>query len=351
MKAIEIDIKAKYYYQKWEDFLRNQNITNFVKYEIKMIDKTFIWLDNDEKIIATGSIAKNILKYIAIDPKYQDGSLFNEVISYLINQAALLNQFHLFVFTKPIYIKSFEYVGFKLLAQVKNGAVLETGIPNINDFITNLPRVDNQENKKIATIVANANPFTLGHRYLVETASKENDFVYVFVVREDASLFSFTQRFDLVKKGTSDLKNVFVVSGDEYMVSYATYPAYFLKDDNHVGTFQAALDATLFKNKIAKPLNITRRYLGTEPYSKTTDVYNEELTRILPPEIEVKIINRAKNENGEIITATKVRKAIKDNDKLRIKYLVPKTTNEYINNHFQELRMKLLRRDSDKNGN
>ena len=66
-----------------------------------------------------------------------------------------------------------------------------------------------------------------GHRYLVETASKENDHVYVFVVSEDVSIFSFSERFKLVKAGVADLPNVIVVPGKEYMVSYATFPAYF----------------------------------------------------------------------------------------------------------------------------
>ena len=58
---------------------------------------------------------------------------------------------------------------------------------------------------------------------------KKNDLVYVFVVNTDLSLFKTSERFELVKAGTADLKNVIVVDGGDYMVSYATFPAYFLE--------------------------------------------------------------------------------------------------------------------------
>ena len=45
------------------------------------------------------------------------------------------------------------------------------------------------EAPKVAAIVMNANPFTLGHQYLVEKAAAENDLVHLFMVSEDASLF------------------------------------------------------------------------------------------------------------------------------------------------------------------
>ena len=62
----------------------------------------------------------------------------------------------------------------------------------------------------------NCNPFTLGHRYLIEQASEKVDHLYVFVVEEDKSFFPFSDRIGLVKKGTADLKNITVKPSGKY---------------------------------------------------------------------------------------------------------------------------------------
>lgn len=341
MQVCEINIHLKRNFTKWKKFLQFNEIQVFSEKETASIDKTFVWEENGE-ILATGSIAGNVLKYIAICSKIQGhGETFNSLVSKLENEAAMMGRFHLFVFTKPQYSQSFQYVGFHELAKVEQGAILESGTPDVHDYISSLPHFDDQDNSKIAGIVMNANPFTKGHRFLIEKASKENDHVYVFVVSEDVSIFSFAERYKLVKAGTSDLPNVTIVPGKEYMVSYATFPAYFLKDDQNVGRFQASLDGTLLKEQIAKPLNITSRYLGKEPYSKTTDVYNEELSRVLPPDVEVKIIDRKQAEDQDIISATKVRAAIANDNIALVKKYVPDTTLEFIKNNWSELQTRI----------
>ena len=135
----------------------------------------------------------------------------------------------------------------------------------------------------------------------------------------------------------ADLPNVIVVGKN--MVSYATFPDTF-KDDQNVGRFRF-LDATLIKEQIAKPLNITSRYLGNEPYSKTTNIYNEELNRVLPPDVEVKIIDRKKNKDQDIISATKVRAAIANDNIELVKKYVPDTTLEFIKNNWSELQTRI----------
>lgn len=47
---------------------------------------------------------------------------------------------------------------------------------------------------KVGAIVMNANPFTYGHRYLVEEALKCYDYLIVFVVEEDKSELPFDDR-------------------------------------------------------------------------------------------------------------------------------------------------------------
>lgn len=341
MQVREINIHVKRNFTKWQQFLRKTGIEEFSPKETAKVERTFAWFQDDE-MMATGSIAGNVLKYIAVCSKVKGhGEVFNQLVSKLVNEAATMNRFHLFVFTKPQYVQSFGYVGFHKLAQVEEGAILESGTPDVHNFVEQIPHFTDQRNSRIAGIVMNANPFTNGHRYLVEQASSENDHVYVFVVSQEASLFNFEERFNLVKAGVKDLANVTVIPGGEYMVSYATFPAYFLKDNQDVAHFQASLDAKLFKEQIAAPLNIRTRYVGSEPFSKTTNIYNQELTKVLPPEVEVKIINRASNSSDDVISATKVRAAIANDELAVVKNYVPQTTLSFIQNNWSDLRARI----------
>ena len=52
---------------------------------------------------------------------------------------------------------------------------------------------------KIGAIVMNCNPFTLGHRYLVEYAASQVEHLYIFAIEEDKSIFPFVDRFELIK--------------------------------------------------------------------------------------------------------------------------------------------------------
>ncbi|MHA5104775.1 [citrate (pro-3S)-lyase] ligase [Oenococcus oeni] len=348
MQIKNLSLKNKKDLQIWKEFLTEHGISNFSSAEVFKIDET-IALFEDQRIVATGSLAGNVLKYIAVESE-GSGSEFNSVISQLTNLAAGKGIFHLFVFTKAKYSKSFQFIGFKELAKSDNAALLESGDYLIGDYLAELPRVANQEEKKIAGIVMNANPFTKGHRYLVGKAASENDYVYVFVVSTDASLFNSKERLQLVKEGTADLKNVFVVSGGDYMVSYATFPAYFLTSDQTVIEYQTTLDALIFKNQIAPVLNIQTRFLGEEPFSKTTGIYNRILEKVLPPSVSVKIIPRAKTQSETIITATEVRQLIAKNNLVPLKQFLPFTTIKYVEEHKTELQSR-IKKGININGN
>lgn len=290
-------------------------------------------------MIATGSLANNVIKYVAVcDLGAQSkGARFNKIISELESRLALLDRFHYFVFTKPEYQLSFEYVGFRTLAATEFGVILEKGTPNITEYLAKIPRFDNG---KVASIVMNANPFTNGHRYLVEKAAKENEHVYVFVVSQDSSLFKTSERFELVKKGTADLKNVTVVSGGDYMVSFVSFPSYFIKNADEIIKYQTMLDARIFKTQIIQPLRITSRYLGSEPLSHTTNLYNDALTQELSDKIDVVIVDRLQIDK-EVVSATKVRRAIAENKINQCLEYIPKTTATYILENLEELQLRI----------
>lgn len=349
-KVVDLYLNEPNTRKRWEKFLSNLDLHNFSEREVDVIDHTVGLINEDGELVGTGSVADNILKYVGVCNKdATNGARFNKVVTAL--QQYLFNEkiFHSFVFTKVKYSSSFQHLGFTELAHSDQAAFLESGTPDVNDYLADLPRIDQQEDKKIAAIVMNANPFTLGHRHLVKMASEENDLVYVFVVATDMSLFKTKEREELVRRGLSDLKNVKVVSGAEYMVSAATFPAYFLKSPKDLIDVQTTIDAEVFKNIIAPALNIKRRYLGQEPQSLTTRYYNESLANVLGPDIEVVILPRYKID-GEIVTATQVRKSIQTGDLTKIEDFVPRTTYEFIRENLTELQSR-IKKGMKVNGN
>lgn len=180
--------------------------------------------------------------------------------------------------------------------------------------------------EKIGSIVMNCNPFTYGHRYLIEESLKIVDFLIIFVVEEDKSLFSFEERFAMICDGTRDLKNIMVVPSGPFILSQTTFPEYFIKEADEDIAQNVENDITLFAEKIAPKLNISYRFVGEEPEDMVTDEYNSAMKRILPPNgIELVEIPR-KKLGKRYISASMVRKCLEDYDKEKLYELVPKTT-------------------------
>ncbi|WEV50354.1 [citrate (pro-3S)-lyase] ligase [Lactobacillus sp. ESL0731] len=335
---------------KWEKFLIKLGLHDFSSREVNVIDHTLGIINDEGELVGTGSVAGNVLKYIAVcNQGATPGSRFNQMVTALQQYQFNRKIFHNFVFTKTQYSTSFQHLGFTELAHTDVAAFLESGTPDVNDYLATIPQVEGQKAKKVAAIVMNANPFTLGHQRLAQLASQENDLVYIFVVATDASLFKTEERMQLVKSGTADLKNVHVVSGSDYLVSQATFPAYFLKSPDDLIKTQTTIDARVFKNIIAPKLAINRRYLGTEPFSHTTNFYNKSLINELSPQIEVKIVPRFSN-NDQVITATRVRQLIKIGDLAAIKLLVPNTTMDFIKSNQKVLQTR-IQKGMNINGN
>ena len=182
------------------------------------------------------------------------------------------------------------------------------------------------------SIVMNCNPFTLGHRYLIEYASRKVDNLYIFVVEENKSYFNFKDRLDLVKKGTADLKNVVVLPSGNFIISATTFPGYFLKNSIKDVKIDCSNDLNVFAEYIAPTLNIKKRFAGEEPLDPITNQYNEAMAEILPKHgIEFDVIPRRKDEDGQgVISASRVRKYLEDGKLDEMKLLVPQTTYDYL---------------------
>ena len=204
---------------------------------------------------------------------------------------------------------------------------MENKRTGFSDYLDNLKK-DMREGKEIASLIMNANPFTLGHQYLVEKAASENDILHLFIVSDDSSLVPFKVRKKLVIEGTKYLKNICYHETGDYIISSATFPSYFQKDEVAVIESQANLDIEVF-TRIAKALNINRRYVGEEPNSLVTNIYNQTMLKKLPENnIECVIVPR-KKYSDKVISASTVRQIIKNGNLEDLKNLVPETTYSY----------------------
>jgi [citrate (pro-3S)-lyase] ligase len=278
-------------------------------------------------LVATGGRAGNILKMLAVEPSHQGGALLGEVVTELVSRGLSAGYDSLFIYTKPEYISTFEALNFSLLANQGRVALLEYGRGFQKWLATHNADVRSGIN---GAVVVNCNPFTLGHRYLIESAAKQVDNLYVFVVREDRSVFPFDVRFQLVKDGVRDLTNVVVLDSSRYIVSGATFPTYFLKKDDPVARIQMELDVTLFASRIAPFFRLVRRFVGTEPTCKLTEGYNDAMRRILPVyDIELVVIER-KQSAGGVISASRVRELIARQEFSQLEEYVPATTLAYL---------------------
>ncbi|MDO4487853.1 MAG: adenylyltransferase/cytidyltransferase family protein [Eubacteriales bacterium] len=180
-------------------------------------------------------------------------------------------------------------------------------------------------NGKTGAIVMNCNPFTYGHRHLIEYASSRVDNLIIFVVEEDASLFSFPQRFAMVKDGTKDIPNVHVLPSGSFILSYETFPGYFSKVIDEDSGRDAEEDIFIFANAIAPSFNISVRFAGEEPLDPVTRSYNDAMRKVLTEHgIEFVEIPRIKDsECGKVISASRVRKALEKGDYAEAERLSP----------------------------
>lgn len=298
--------------------------------------------DENYRIIATGSCFQNTLRCFAVDSAHQGEGLLNEIITHLIEVEYSRGNLHLFLYTKINTAPFFRDLGFYEIARVDNTLVfMENRKNGFSDYLSSLS--SSKKDGTSAALVMNANPFTLGHQYLVETAAACCDTLHLFIVSEDASLFPFSVRKQLVLDGTSHIPNVICHDSGPYIISSATFPSYFLKDEETVIRSHAQLDLSIFI-RIAKALSITCRYVGEEPFSQVTGIYNQIMAQSLPAAGIRCIVVPRKEINGKPISASEVRRCIHDGNFSALKYLLPASTLRYLQS---EAAAPIIRRIQD----
>lgn len=311
--------------EQWKNLMLRSSLEPDTRTDITVL----VW--EGEQLVAAGSRLGNLLKCIAVEEAYQGMDLTATVLTQLRQDAFEAGFTHLFLYTKPKNLLQFSSLFFYPVTQTEQVLLMESEPNGIVKFLETLPVP--HKGGKAGALVMNCNPFTLGHRYLIETAAKECDWVYVFVLSEDQPPFPAADRLKLVQEGTTDLTNVTVLPTGPYLLSAATFPTYFLPDREQAPRIQCLLDIAVFSKYFIPKFGITSRYVGTEPYSPMTDRYNAALREQLS--IELREIPRMESANGPI-SASHVRAALERNDLQQLRTLVPPTTFHYLTAFLKE---------------
>lgn len=294
---------------------------------------TFVeaWAGN--RLVGCAGLAANVIKCVAVDEQLRGENLSARLLAEVEHLALARGHFHLFLCTRPCNRERFQRSGFWPLAQSGNNAILMENTPSGIQRYCRCLQAKRVPGKRIGAIVMNANPFTLGHRHLVEQAAQTCDWLHLFVVQEDASFFPFAARLKMVKAGVAHLANVTVHEGSQYIISRATFPAYFLKETGKVQQAWSEIDLLIFRNHIAPALGITHRFIGNEPFCAITHQYNQAMHQLLAGAVAVVEIPRLQAA-GHAISASEVRRLLKTHQFSRIREIVPDTTFAYLESHY-----------------
>ena len=293
----------------------------------KNLDYSCGVFDEDGTLIATGSSFKNTLRCLAVSSEHRGEGLMNQVVSHLLERQMQQGNSQVFLYTKAKNARIFADLGFYEIARVEGELVfLENRREGFARYLKSL--AGTRQEGRCAAVVMNANPFTMGHRHLIEQAARENDWVHLFLLSEEAGPIPIPVRKRLVQEGVADLQNVILHDSGPYIISSATFPSYFLRDEDAAILAHARLDLAVF-GKIAATLGITARYVGEEKSSHVTALYNETMAKELPSlGLDFREIPRLALR-GETVSASSVRQAIHDGDLASAAFMLPESSLRY----------------------
>ena len=351
MELIQLNPNIPRQRRRIEQFLGDNGLRlDDVDYYAALVDET------TDEIVAGGGLKEGVIKCVAVADGHKGEAVANQIVSHLIAQANADGHQCVKLFTKPQNRQMFESMSFRLLAEAPKAIMMETGIGGIKRYSEELksekgkgkseksncelhhlnPSSQHPIMPQSGIIIMNCNPFTLGHRYLIEQAAQQVQTLYILVVREDCSMFGYDERKAMIVRGVAHINNVVVCDGSEYSISATTFPTYFLKCLSDASDTQMTLDIDLYRRHIAPALGATVRFVGTEPDDPLTRRYNELMKSMLPDVREVARLQ----QSGVAVSASRVRKAIVENHLAQAARLVPPTTVPYIVAHLATRALK-----------
>ena len=303
----ELPLSLPFFRNQVEAFLRENGL------RMEELDHYYACTSPDGSILAGAGIKADIIKCVAVAPSARSEGFMLPLLSRVVSDAAAKGVLNLKVFTKPENREIFESIGFKVLASAPKAVLMENsrGLEKYCQYLSGICHASGSEKlffgtvpekpiflcqrqpsaRKCGVIVMNANPFTLGHKYLIDKALEQVDHLFVIPVKEDASAFPYSERLAMIRAASAlpCPKNQFssanaspahadsritVLEGSDYCISAATFPTYFLKDLSDAAETQMILDIDLFERHIMPALGATVRFVGSEPLDPLTARYN-----------------------------------------------------------------------------
>lgn len=314
----EMPLRSPFFHKKVECFLLDNGL------RMETFDVYYTLQNHDGEIIAGAGLKADVIKGLAVSASARSGGLVLPLISHILSVAASRGIIYVKVFTKPENQGIFESLGFHVIARaplailMENGRGLERYLSSCRDRL--MPCTAPTARLTTGVVVMNANPFTLGHRYLLEQAAARVDRLLVIPVREDGQCFPYAERLAMIKAGAPS--GVTVLEGSDYQISAATFPTYFLKDLSDAAETQMRLDLDLFSRHIAPALGISVRFVGSEPADALTARYNEIMREVLPEVVEIPRLNA--------VSASAVRASLQAGSFAAASALCPKSSLPYL---------------------
>ena len=211
-------------------------------------------------------------------PSHQGTDALGELVTRLILSGLAAGQDTLFVFTPPQNAPSFEALNFRLLVAHGQAALLEHG-PGLPAYLAeHAAQITPGRN---GAVVINGNPFTLGHLHLVERAAAQVDRLYLFVVREDRSVFPFAGALPAGPgghrpPGQRDRAGHLPLRGER-----GHLPVLLPEAPGRPGRGPDADRSAPVRPAIAPAFHVAARFVGEEPLCPTTAAYNRMMAEVL----------------------------------------------------------------------
>lgn len=279
------------------------------------------------RLVACGARAGRVLKMLVVHDEHRGKGLLAGVVTELMRRGLEASIDTYFILSRPCMAAVFQRLGFNELVATEHAALLEYG-HSLHQYLRKRGAIARPGEN--SAVVVSSDPFSLSQKALVERAAELGRTAYVLVPSDGRFLFSLQERLEMARRGVGPLDNAVVTDTGPYVLSSATFPAYFLDPSEEPDEVRMALDVDLFGRHIAPAFHVTTRVIGTRP----TDPRHRRYNRILGQRlgrwgIRLEQIERT-TSGADWVSTERVQRQFAQHGLDGIAALVPQSTLEYL---------------------